>query len=126
MNSDLFKLMEENNITLRALPKFERYCFSYNKGDKLHPKCTEIFRVKIRNISEECFKKSDIYNYRCFEFDNGVLYRYYQKGIETRDGGWLAKIDSSHNSVQKWSRKDDFYGATPEEAILKAVESLKK
>ena len=35
-------------------------------------------------------------------------------------------MDNSANSIQRWDKKFDFYGKTPEEAIYKAVEYIEK
>ena len=53
---------------------------------------------------------------------NGELVR----EVQQKKSGWIVKICKNHNSIQKWSMKDDFYAETPEEAIQKAIKHIKQ
>lgn len=41
-----------------------------------------------------------------------------------REPGWLCKVTGGYNAVMRWSLKEDHFGKTPAEAIMKAIRSL--
>ncbi len=41
-----------------------------------------------------------------------------------REPGWLCKVTGGYNAVIRWSLKEDHFGKTPAEAIMKAIRSL--
>lgn len=120
---DLFELMERYNLTLRRLSNTETECYSFRHYRGLPNE--EVFEVDGPSMTEEKFKLEQSQN--CFVYDrweNGKVIRKLVRKTIQREGGWLVKIGGGHGSVQQWSKKYDYFGNTPEEAILKAVKSI--
>ena len=120
---DLFELMERYNLTLRRLSNTEIISYSFMHYRGLPNE--EVFEADGPSMTEEKFKLKQSQN--CFvddRWDNGKVIRKLVRRTTQREGGWLVKIDGSHGSMQKWSKKYDYFGDTPEEAILKAVKSI--
>lgn len=126
MEENLFELMVKHNLTLRCLPTKTCTLSIYNpqrdtgKG--------EIYEFPLKEMSEEdfCRWKQKGYFSEC-RYQNGFVIQKHFRKYETRDGGWLAKIDRGYGSIQHWNMNSgDFYGKTPKEAIMKAVEYIQK
>lgn len=49
--------------------------------------------------------------------------RYMKRRFIPRTPGWIAKIDSSHGSIQRWSKERDYYGKSAEEAVYSLLKS---
>lgn len=120
---DLFELMERYNLTLRRLPNTETECYSFMHYRGLPNE--EVFEADGPSMTEEKFKLEQSQN--CFVYDrweNGKVIRKLVRKTIQREGGWLVKIGGGYGSTQLWSKKYDYFGNTPEEAILKAVKSI--
>lgn len=75
-----------------------------------------------QKISEDCFWK--LYSKsKGFFIKNGRLMRYMKRRFIPRTPGWIAKIDSSHGSIQRWSKERDYYGKSAEEAVYSLLKS---
>lgn len=127
MKKDLFTLMAEHSLTLRRLSATESSSYML-PNNATQEEIERSHEVILREMDEESFKrmKEKGFFQNCAVFRNGFVIGRMVREVVQRESGWLVKIDSSHGSTQKWSRKGDFFGKTPEEAINKAVEYCEK
>lgn len=128
MNYDIIELMDKYSITLRKLPHF--LVISRNLPE--HPTKEEVdnmYILKGREMNEDEYnnlvKRGCLREYNSFLKD-GFLMKKVVRIRNPKEGGWLAKVDKSHNATQSWNKKTDFFGDTPEEAVMKAAESIKE
>ena len=127
MKQDLITLMEEHSLTLRRLSATETSSYMLPRN-ATQEEIEMSHEVILKEMDEESFKRAQEKGFfqSCAQFRNGfVIGRMISKVVQ-KESGWLVKIDGSHHSHQIWSRKSDFFGKTPEQAINKAVEYLKK
>ena len=122
----LIELMEEYNLTLRRLPTKTTHTYDARHYRGLPNE--EIYESVVAKISHEDFLK--MRKQGCYlgqRWKNGFRIATWVRQTEEREGGWLVKIDRSYGSLQQWNRnRGDFFGKTPEEAIKKAIEHIKK
>lgn len=119
---DIIKTLEKYNLTLRRLPDVVADILTY---DPTRP--AEVVEMVAGETTTENFakmQKKGCYNF-C-RFNNGYIIRKYNRIERHTEGGWLVKIDNGAGSVQRWDKKNDFYGKTPKEAICAAVEYIEK
>ena len=128
MSYNIIELMDKYSITLRKLPHF--LVISRNLPE--HPTKEEVnnmYILKGREMNEDEYnnlvKRGCLREYNSFLKD-GFLMKKVVRIRNPKEGGWLAKMDKSHNATQSWNKKTDFFGDTPEEAVMKAVESIKE
>lgn len=123
MKKDLFKLMEEYSLTLRRLPYKVASSYSYRSYMGLPNE--EIYEVVLCEKTKQTFELMK--SKGCFtdcRWEDGKVIRKMVRKTSKREGGWIVKINSGYDSIQQWDRRYDFFGKTPEEAIMKAVESI--
>lgn len=124
--NDILSAMQEYNLTLRRLSDTEIIC-KYLPDNPTKEEIENSYEDVIGEITKERFDKLQAKGYYLnARFCNGFIIRKLVKIKKKREDGWLVKISSSHNSVQYWSKKDDFYGKTPEEAVEKAVKYIEE
>ncbi len=117
--------MTKYNLTLRRLPDctITSYWLPQNPTeDELSQAQDEI---RVSGISKEKYER--IRSTGCWDnsrYYNGFVIGKLVVKHEAREEGWLVKIDSGHGSMQQWSKKADFFGKTPEEAIQKAIDYI--
>ncbi len=118
--------MIKYNLTLRRLPD----CITTSYWLPQNPTEDELLHVqdeiRASDISKEKYERIRSSG----SWDNSRYYNGFVIGKlvvkrKACEEGWLVKIDCGHGSMQQWSKKADFFGKTPEEAIQKAVEYIK-
>lgn len=126
MEKNLFELMEKYALTLRRLPTKTYTSYKYDENrtrtDGIIIECPLI------EMSESEFLKCQKQGrYATCRWQNGFVIERYYRVMEKRDGGWLVKISGGYGSVQHWDmKKNDFYGVTPKDAIMKAVKHIER
>lgn len=108
MEQEFFDLMEQYNLTLRRIPS-EVITYSW-VDTKTHT------LVNTETIKEEWDTER-----RSLKSFTPKPNHCWLKRTEIKKGGWMAKIDRTCNTIQRWSKEKDFWGDTPQEAIKKAV-----
>lgn len=108
MEQEFFDLMEKYNLTLRRVPS---EVITYSWVDTTTHKL----------INTETIKEEWDTERRSLKSFTPKPNHCWLKRTELKKGGWMAKIDRTHDATQKWDKKRDFWGETPQEAINRAV-----
>lgn len=125
---DIAAMLEKYSLTLRRLPDFETDTYFLPEN----PTQMELDNCRlsvIRPISKEKFDDMIRRNFLSAHnsiFKNGYLIKKVVRIKKERESGWMVKICNNHTSIQKWSKKHDFYGDTAENAIKLAIEYIEK
>lgn len=125
---DIIAMLEKYSLTLRRLPDFETDTYFLPEN----PTQMELDNCRlsvIRPISKEKFDDMIRRNFLSAHnsiFKNGHLIKKVVRIKKERESGWMVKICNNHTSIQKWSKKHDFYGDTAENAIKLAIEYIEK
>ena len=123
MEKNLFELMERYSLTLRRLPNKATSTYAYIHYRGLPNE--EIFEAVLFEKTKQAFELMK--SKGCFtdcRWEDGKVIRKMVRKTSKREGGWVVKKNSGYDSIQQWDRRYDFFGKTPEEAIMKAVESI--
>lgn len=124
---NLFELMEKYNLTLRRLGSEEVRVYNPIPNRKLKENETIIETIRKSDETKESFEKWKEKGYfnNC-RWSNGFVIAKVVKEVVKRKSGWLAKQEISHGTTQYWDMKNDYFGETPEETIMKAVADIEK